>query len=45
MFPILEEIGQQLESKHTFTLGQLFKFSFDLNNMLLPNYLLGEIFL
>jgi hypothetical protein len=31
-----------LESKHTFTLGQLFKISFDLNNMLLPNYLLGE---
>jgi hypothetical protein len=30
MFSILEEVGQQLESKHTLTLGQLFKITFDL---------------
>jgi hypothetical protein len=39
IFSILEEIGQQLlESKHTLTLGHLFKITPNLKNMLLPNF-------
>jgi hypothetical protein len=40
MFSILEEIGQQLESKHTFTLGQLFKIAFNLKQ-----YVVAKLFL
>jgi hypothetical protein len=40
-FLILEEIGQQLlESKHTLTLGHLFKITPNFKNMLLPNFIL-----
>jgi hypothetical protein len=42
MFSILEEIGQRLESRHTLTLGQLFKISFDLKQYVVAKLFLGK---